>query len=473
MPEARDPIPAHSRGASGPGRGAGPPPWVSVSLELGRALGDVLLFPPRLASYLAHHRREREELRGDLSVEAPALQALAPVELPRAPHIFVSCAEASGEIHALNTVRALREQCAAAGQGEPRFSGLGGEALRGAGVRTVGDPVRKAAMGFSAVLGSLPYYLGLLHDAARFLRVEQPDVCLFVDSPALHVPLGRIARRAGVPVVHFVAPQHWGWAPWRARSYRGAVDRSLTILPFEQAWFSRRGVRTVHVGHPLLDALAGEPGGTTDEGSRTLVLLPGSRRKVIERNLPWMLARLAEVRRRRPDFEVVLPHGRRELTDLLRAHLQAAGASSWVRLETGGLHACLRRARAAFSVSGTVLIDLLHHRLPTVVVYRVSAPLGPWMYEHLLTPPWFSSINLLAAREVVPEFCFAGKGPAARVEAALEQALGDGPWRAECRRGLDLAAERLGPAGASSRAAREVLALVRDNSVGQDARPGA
>ncbi|HUR27552.1 MAG TPA: hypothetical protein VM509_05150 [Planctomycetota bacterium] len=449
---------------------AGPPATLSVAIELARALGGLALFPFRLALYLARRKALSAELLADLSATPKTVPARGAPRLVRAPRVFVSCAEASGEVHVLNTLRALRIRCAELGVGEPLCTGLGGDRLRAAGVRTLGDPVQRAAMGFSAVLGSLPFYLRLLRTAAAHFRDERPDVCVLVDSPALHVPLGRIARRAGVPVVHFVTPQHWGWAPWRARGYASAVDRALTILPFEQAWFARRGVPTLHVGHPLLDALSAVPASGPDKNSRAIALLPGSRRKVIERNLPWMLARLAELREHAPDLTVVLPHGRAELGNLLRAHVDAAGAAAWVRIETGDLHESLRHVRAAFSVSGTVLLDLLHHRLPTVVVYRLSGTAGPWMYEHLLTPPWFASINLLAGREVVPEFCFAGEGPKVQVRAALARAFDDPAWRADCQRGLELAARRLGPPGACDLAALEVLQLAAAR-IGSNTRP--
>ncbi|MCA8980102.1 MAG: hypothetical protein KDC14_08760, partial [Planctomycetes bacterium] len=78
---------------------------------------------------------------------------------------------------------------------------------------------------------------------------------------------------------------------------------------------------------------------------------------------------------------------------------------------------------------------------------------------HFLTAPWFSSINLLAGREVVPEFSFCGDGPRAAVESALRSALEDDRTRARTRMGLDYAARRLGPAGAAQRAAAQCLAL--------------
>jgi lipid-A-disaccharide synthase len=337
--------------------------------------------------------------------------------------------------------------------------GLGGARLAAAGVELVGRPVDRAAMGFGAVLSALPFYVGLLRDAVAMIRAERPDVCVFVDSPALHVPLGRMARRYGVPVVHFVTPQYWGWAPWRAAAYRRAVDRALTILPFEQAWYARRGIDTVHVGHPLLDELADVPATRPRAESRRLVLLPGSRASVVDRNLPWMLRALALLRERHGDLEVVLPHANAELEPRIRGHLRAAGAEAWVRVEFSDLHTALASARAAFSVSGTVLLDLLHHRLPTVVVYRLGNRFEAWLSSRLLTAPWFASINLLAAREVVPELCFAGEGPLERAVGLLERALFDEAWRSECLHGLDVAAERLGHAGACARAAEQVLDL--------------
>ncbi len=437
-------------------RPRGPRPGVAVAIELLRSLWDALLAPLHLVGSLGSLERLRDEVREGL---ATASEVAPPPRLEpgrdREPRLFVSCAEASGEGHARNLVDALRARCADLGWGEPTFRGLGGPRLAAAGVSVVADPVSQAAMGFGAVLKALPFYVRTLLAAARCFASEPLDACVFVDSPALHVPLGRIARRYGIPVVHFVAPQYWGWAPWRVRGYRGAVDRALTILPFEPAWFRRHGVEVAHVGHPILDGLAEAPDGRSDE--HVLALLPGSRRSVIERNLPWMLVACARLRLELQDVEVVLPHDRPELEPLLREHLRAAGAEGWVRLEAGDLHGSLARCAAALSVSGTVLLDLLHHRLPTVVVYRLSGGLSASLYGKLLTTPYFASPNLLAGREVCPEFGFAGEGPVEEVCAWLKRFLDDPEERRIRTADLEEAARRLGPPGAVGRAADWVL----------------
>lgn len=374
--------------------------------------------------------------------------------------LFVACAEVSGEIHLINAIEALRKRVRALGAPAPRFLGLGSRALAEAGVEVVGDPVSNARMGLTGVLRAVPYYANLLRDCASAFERERCDALLAVDSPALHVPLARIAHRFGVPTVHFVAPQYWGWAPWRTPRYRDAFDLSLTILPFERAWFERRGVHVAHVGHPLLDELERVPRARRDAPDGPLVLLPGSRRGVVQRNLGWMLRAADRARARLGRLDVVVAHARRDLEPLLRAEIESSGARDRVRLAFGSLHEELERARAVLSVSGTVLLDVLHHRVPCVVVYRLQHRAEAFAKDHLLTVPYFAAINLLAGAEVVPEFCFAGDGPEAEVDAALGSALEDPAWRSRCRAGLDRAALRLGPAGACDRAAAHLLAFV-------------
>ena len=448
--------------ARGPSAGCGPAPYAAVRAEFARALGEAALLPFRGGRYLLGRAGHRSELALDLARAAPLpvdgeLDEIPPRELS----FFVACAERSGETHAVSFVRAMRAECARLRAPAPRFAGIGGERLLAEGVELLERPVDRAVMGFSGVLGSLSYYMRLLERCAERFRDAPPDVLVPVDSPALHVPLARIARRYGVPSAHFVAPQYWGWAPWRAAAYAKAVDRALTILPFEAPWFERRGVRAEHVGHPLLDHLAEVPATHPADDARAIVVLCGSRTSVVERNLPWMLARLARVDRELGHPPIVIAHDDAGQRARLDAIVARDGTGLDVRVAIGDLHAELARARTAFSVSGTVLLDVLHHRLPAVVVYRLAGRREAWLGRNFLTAPWFSATNLLANAAVLPEFAFAGAGPAEAVERALVRAHAHPAWRATCIAGLDRAAERLGPPGASRRAARIALGLVQ------------
>lgn len=431
-------------------------PKNAARLELARAVGGALVVPLRYGVHLTTRRRELARIREEVAAGAGAVDAAPEVALPRERplRVFLGAAEASGEIHAASLVKAIRALAEAQGAPPPTLTAIGGERLRALGVETLEDPVARAHMGFDGVLQSLPYYAGVLERAAAHARDARPDVFLPVDSPALHVPMARMVRRHGVPVVHLVAPQYWAWAPWRVHAYRRAVDLALTILPHEPAWFGRHRVATRHVGHPLLDALAAVPVSHPDPASRTLALLPGSRAGVIRRNLPWMLDALGPLRGAAPDLEVAVLQS----TDEHRALVDELVAGR-ARVSVGDLHGDLARARLAFAVSGTVLTDVLHHRLPVVVLYRISKGVEEWMYRHVLTTPYFASTNLLAGREVVPEHCFRGEGPRGTVERQLVDLWRDGPARAAQLADLERAAARLGPAGAIDRAARHALAV--------------
>lgn len=432
-------------------------PRAAVARELARAAGNALVLPLCVAGQLARRDTLARRLRADLEQARPVEEAAPPRALPARPlRIFVASAEASGERHAVRLVTALRAELARLGAPAPEVLALGGERTRALGLETVGDPLARAAMGL-APLRSLPYYARLLGATGAALARFQPDLVVPVDSPALFVPLARIARSAGLRAAHFVAPQYWAWAPWRVRAYREAFALALTILPFEPAWWARHGMRTAHVGHPALDGLPAAPA-PGDPDRRSLVLLPGSRGHVIARNLPWMLALARELHARHPALPIVLAHEHEEQRATFEAALARAGASGWVELALGDLHASLGRARAALSVSGTVLIDLLHHRLPAAVVYRVGR-LASRLAPHALTVPWFSSVNLLAGGPAYWEACFHGPGPRAECLAHLERALFDAAFRTRNGAELAAAAQRLGPPGASARAARHLLAL--------------
>ena len=432
-------------------------PELAVAREVGSILLDFVRLAWRMPAYWFELDGLRQRLRQDLELEAPA-----PVELERAIvwpdrplRLFVSWAEPSGEIHATRLIEVLRERARAAGAPEPEFRALGSHRGDELDVQMVGYPAERAFMGLFVGFGPLGYYLRLVRDVVRVFRTWQPDVFIPVDSPSLHVPLGRLARGQGVPVVHFVTPQYWGWAPWRVHGYRAAVTRALTILPFEPAWFRRRDVPVAHVGHPLLDALGDVTRTTPPAASRLIAILPGSRRSIVRRNLPWMLDRFAELQRARPELEAAVVAASDELAEIAASAITERGlAQVAVRRE---LHPTLASARAALSVSGTVLLDVLHHRLPTVVVYRLAKKREERLGPAVLIPPYFASVNLLAAREVWPEFFFAGEGPVRTVLDCLERCVYDEETRRDCAAGLAVAARKLGPPGAVGRAADQAL----------------
>jgi lipid-A-disaccharide synthase len=441
-----------------------------VAFVLAKEIVRALLVPFRLLAYLPRRhrwRRQSAEVLAAAAAESPGepAQDLAaffgkrrPLRGER-PHLFVSAGEASGEMHAANLVRAL--------PGDWRYSAFGGTPLASAGADVRFHLSEHAVMGIVGVLRQLPLILRAFADFLRLLRDDPPDLVVLVDYPGLHLVMAKACKRAKVPVLHYVAPQYWAWGPWRMRRYRRAVDATLTILPFEVAFFRRFRVPASYIGHPLLDELAQAPPDPNAvaavRATRTLVLMPGSRRGEIATNLPGMLRVAAALRALDPSLRVVLPHKNEGRTALLR-ELLATHDAAWVEHHSGPLSPFLAGAWLVLAKSGTGSLEACLQRAPTIVVYQLRGMLATLGYHNILSVPFIAAANLIAGRRIVPEHCFAGDGGWQRVQADAERLWSDPEARRTMLADLDELRARLGAPGATARTATIVRHFLLPNA---------
>ena len=166
---------------------------------------------------------------------------------PRAPHIFLSCGEASGDRYGAALAAALWSL-----DPEVRISALGSPGLADAGCEMVADSHELAVMGFSEVVGALPALLRARKRIWKHLRDTPPDLVVPIDFPGFNGTLASRAQREGIPVFWLIAPQVWAWGGWRIPGFRRKIDRLGTILPFETSFFTERGFEVFAMGHPLM-----------------------------------------------------------------------------------------------------------------------------------------------------------------------------------------------------------------------------
>ena len=381
-------------------------PALDVLREFLYALLDLVLALPRHLYALSRRKTRLQEFQ---QLDAAALTPL-PDSLPNPEvalgKVILSCGDNSGETHALRLVKQLQAR-----HPGMQLSGYGGRRLEGVGMEVWNPLADLNVMGFKDVAAQLPLFFGAVYRFAKELRQNPPDVVILVDYPGMNRHLLRIAKRRGVKVVHYIAPQLWAWAPWRVRDFRRA-DRLLTILPFEQDWYARHGAEAPFVGHPLADSLAAHPEtwappadlpSTTEDGLAVewIAILPGSRRREIRENLRLMLEAAALLQQARPQVRFVLPHQRADVWPLL--HEQLASAPVQVTPVPDHFHEVLRICRGAWVVSGTASLEVAALGIPSVVVYHMPSRLGAWLAGHALAVPYVGAANLIAGTEVAPE----------------------------------------------------------------------
>jgi lipid-A-disaccharide synthase len=323
--------------------------------------------------------------------------------------IFLCAGEPSGDLHGANLIRELRAR-----RPDVECVGFGGERMEAAGCRLLYPLCRLAVMWFLRVLANAHVFLNLLSRADRFFRHHRPDAVILIDYPGFNWWLARRAHFHGIPVFYFVPPQLWAWAGWRVEKMRRWVDHVLCTLPFEQAWYEERGVAAHYVGHPYFDEVRTQ---RLDEDfleeqrarpGTILGLLPGSRTQEVDKNFPTLLRAAGLVHRARPETRFLVACFREAHRRAITPTLREAGLP--IEACVGRTPEVIALAHSCAAVSGSVGLELLYRRKPTVVVYRVGRFV--WHAGNVLaTCKYISLVNLLADRELFPEY------PSLRCEA--------------------------------------------------------
>jgi lipid-A-disaccharide synthase len=382
------------------------------------------------------------------------------------PRLMIVAGEASGDAHAASLVAALR----AIAPGT-EFFGATGPLLRAAGVETVVRADDLAILGLLEIGRALPKFWRAYKLLKQAALARKPDAVILVDWPDFNLKLARALHRRGLRVVYYISPQLWAWRSYRARSLARNVDVLLSILPFETDWYAARGIGDVeYVGHPL----AGEVKAgydrrefcqrlKLDPSLPIISLLPGSRRKEVERILPPMLEAAALISARRPEVQFVVVVAPSRTSEEVRNIMRAQRATpeplpSCLHIVCDQAREALAASDAAAIASGTATLEAALLETPLVVVYKEST-INWHTLGRLITVDHFGLVNLVAGERVATELMqdeFSGERLAKELLSLLE------PKRNEdLRRRLRTVADALGTGGASERAAKVVLDWLR------------
>ncbi len=350
--------------------------------------------------------------------------------------------------------------------GGVRFSGIGGPAMSARGLDSLFPMDDLALVGLAEVVPHLPRLVRRLRETVAAVARLRPSVVVTIDSPGFSLRVAERVRRLGVPTVQYVAPQIWAWNPERGGRLASQVDRVLALLPFEPEFFSRFGVACAFVGHPVVESgLDGGDGPAfrrrhgIDGRGPVVAVMPGSRTTEVRRLLPTFGRAMERLRDSHPGLVVVVP------TVAATAAAVADAARRWscraVLVDDAGEKAdAFAASDAALAKSGTSTLELALAGVPMAVAYRVGA-VTALLARRLMSVDNAALVNLLAGREVVPEFLQEDCRPD-RLAGELGRLLDDEATRSRQRAGLAEAVAALGAGtpAPSERAAAAVLDAV-------------
>lgn len=320
--------------------------------------------------------------------------------------IALCAGEASGDQLGAALIKELRAR-----RPDLRCVGIGGPAMRAAGLECWFDASELSVMGLVEVLRHLPRLLRLRRQFLERLKATAPSLYVGIDAPDFNLGVERRLKASGIRTVHYVSPSIWAWRQTRARKIGASAERVLCLFPFEPELYQRYGVDARFVGHPFADELPLVPDRAAaladlglDSVAKVLAVLPGSRRGEIRRLGDDFLTTAQAFLAAHPDWHVLIPVAQPQLAAALSAQLAQIGAPPAIRLVDGRMRTVLAACQLCLVASGTATLEALLCQRPMVVAYRI-APLTYWIVRTfgILKVRNYSLPNVLAGRDLVPE----------------------------------------------------------------------
>ncbi|BDQ11911.1 lipid-A-disaccharide synthase [Sediminibacterium sp. TEGAF015] len=304
---------------------------------------------------------------------------------------YVIAGEASGDLHGSNLIKQLKVQDPSA-----QIKCWGGDLMQATGAHLVKHYRDLAFMGFTEVIKNLPTILGNLRFCKEDIISYQPDAIILIDYPGFNLRIAEWAKKQGIKVIYYIAPQVWAWKANRVKKMKTCIDLMLCILPFEKAYFKNNWNWDVHyVGHPLIEVIEKFKSANQSDIKPIIALLPGSRKQEIAKKLPIMLS----VADKFPQYEFVVAQAPGQDDAFYEPFLEG---QQNVKVVKDGTYHLLSASTAALVTSGTATLETALFGVPEIVCYKGSA-ISYQIARRLIKIKFISLVNLIMDKEIVKE----------------------------------------------------------------------
>jgi len=361
------------------------------------------------------------------------------------PHFLIIAGEASGDLHGAKLVQALLDVYPKA-----RFTGMGGERMRDAGVNTLFGIERMGAVGFVEIFSDFGHYFGVYRALVKEIASLKYTAVILIDSPTLNLRLAKHSRKHSCPVYYFISPQIWAWRKGRIKDIRKSVHKMFVVLPFEEKMYQEAGVDAEFLGHPFIDVV--HPTRTRgdnlekfalDSHKKIVGLLPGSRMNEITSLLDEMLLAAEKIKREMGECQFLLPVA--DTIDPVLIQKKLGSNPLDIKILTGETYNVMNTCDALIIASGSATLEAGIIGCPMVIIYKLS-PLTYWLALMLINTPYYGLINIVAGESVVPEL-IQSKANAENIAAEILKFLKNPGYRQEVQNRLLLVRKNLGRPG--------------------------
>ena len=340
-----------------------------------------------------------------------------------------------------------------------RFIGRGGPQMKAVAGEGFQNWIEKSGvLGLWEVIKQYGYFRKQFHETLREIETSNPTAVVLIDYPGFNLRLARALRKQSPAqkTIYYISPQVWAWNRGRIKKMARWLDLMLCIFPFEAGLYNQSGLRTIFVGHPMIERLR-ELKIDIQRDPNLIGLFPGSRGREVRKIFPILIETARELRRSKPNLRFEVAAASDELAQEMEKMLDSQDRHLF-EIKVGETPEIMQRTFAGIVASGSATLEAAYFRMPFVLVYKVAWPTY-FAGRLLVKVKYLGMPNVLADKEVIPEFIQHRAKPDELAQVVLH--LLDNPnARQQMIWEFDKIAAMLGESGASERAAKAILSEI-------------
>jgi len=377
-------------------------------------------------------------------------------------NIFIIAGEVSGDIHGAGLMREIKKLSP-----DIIFTGIGGKEMISEGLNLISDNRELAVVGLIEILQHIKPISDAYFKTQKFLKENRPDLLILIDYPGFNMRMGMKAKKLGIKVFYYIAPQVWAWKEGRIKKLRKFVDKMAVILPFEEEYFIKHGLDAKYVGSPLKDSIKIFSDtekkfflteNNINKKKIVISLLPGSRDGEVKRIFPLLIDAAIIIKEKIKDVLFIVPLAPNIEESFLLSIKNFKEKELDIKFVRDQTHLAISSSSLCILASGTVSLETCLSGTPLIVTYKLS-PLTSYIAKKLIKVPFVSLVNLIAGKEVVPELLLERANPFTIAETAI-LILNSPEKTMKMKKGFKEVMEKIGNNKASKEAAKIVISML-------------
>ena len=320
---------------------------------------------------------------------------------------FLIAGEASGDLLGSKLMKEIKKK-----EKNAQFIGVGGELMMKEGLTSIFNYQELTIMGFVEILPKIPAILKRIKQTSNKIADVNPDYVITIDSPDFCFRvIKKIQHLSHIKKVHLIAPSVWAYRESRAQKIAKLYDLLLAILPFEPPYFSKYGLKTVFIGHPITE---NKPNFTQKEQINAdfrkkhalkeddivICTTPGSRIGEVSKIYPEFITAINILHKKYPNIALTIPLTPKT-KDLVQEMSQKL-TCKYILIDREEKESALLSSNCALAKSGTNNLELSLYKIPTVIAYKVNK-ISYFLAKFMIKIKFVNLINIILNKGVIAE----------------------------------------------------------------------